>query len=410
MRYLVSRHEAVKQWLTKQGIRVDKRIEHLDINQINTCDEVIGNLPIHLIEQLNSKGASYQHIVLSMAENERGTELTLEQMEANGARLEKYVAAKGSFSVEKLKVQIKNLPRTVRRSYLKLEQHPIVLWLYTSFSLLCLAWLGDAFAGGPVFQYADIALVPKDTPSYFNPRVVFLVSIAFMLISWRLFVAGKKFVRPIKEVKMQRESSPSKVVLLNLSLGWAKLDFSAEGTSYTVHFNNELKLTLAGKTLQEDLGILKEHDKQYERPRWNWAQILRGISVHIDELECLVVLLTDEAAKQKQDIEKILRLYLADSVDLRIHDKTVDIASVNQAYQVYDDVINGLVKSKYDEEEITADITSGTSIQSAAFAMATLHNKTQFQYVINGSEKDIDPEKGFAVLQYDLQLVPANKK
>ncbi|UJP06367.1 MAG: CRISPR-associated protein Csx16 [Nitrosomonas sp.] len=88
--YFISRHPGAITWAEQQGIKVDQRITHLDINLIESGDIVIGSLPVNLAAQVCGKGATYIHLSLTLPEHWRGLELSAAQMVECGARLERY--------------------------------------------------------------------------------------------------------------------------------------------------------------------------------------------------------------------------------------------------------------------------------------------------------------------------------
>ena len=88
--YFITRHLGAIAWATKQGICVDRQISHLDINDIQSGDTVIGSLPVNLAAEICQRGAAYTHMTLNVPEYWRGKELTVEQMIECGACLEGY--------------------------------------------------------------------------------------------------------------------------------------------------------------------------------------------------------------------------------------------------------------------------------------------------------------------------------
>ncbi len=88
--YFISRHQGAKDWAQQQGIQVDQMLSHLELENIQPGDTVIGTLPVNLVAELNEKGARYLHLTLVLPEHFRGKELSAADMEAAGARLEEY--------------------------------------------------------------------------------------------------------------------------------------------------------------------------------------------------------------------------------------------------------------------------------------------------------------------------------
>jgi CRISPR-associated protein Csx16 len=88
--YFISRHPGAVAWAEQQGIKVDQRIAHLDIDLIESGDTVIGSLPVNLAAEVCGKGAAYIHLSLTLPAHWRGCELSALQMAECGAQLECY--------------------------------------------------------------------------------------------------------------------------------------------------------------------------------------------------------------------------------------------------------------------------------------------------------------------------------
>jgi len=86
----ITRHAGAHEWAERQGLEVDEIINHLDPEQIQQGDIVIGTLPIHLVAEINRRGGRYLHLSLNVPPAYRGRELSAEDMEKFGARLEEF--------------------------------------------------------------------------------------------------------------------------------------------------------------------------------------------------------------------------------------------------------------------------------------------------------------------------------
>ena len=90
--YFISRHAGAVDWAKQEGFAVDRQLAHLDIGLVQAGDVVLGTLPIHLVAEVNERGAAYFHLTLELPAEVRGQELTPELMRRYGARLEGYSA------------------------------------------------------------------------------------------------------------------------------------------------------------------------------------------------------------------------------------------------------------------------------------------------------------------------------
>lgn len=90
--YFISRHPGAIQWARECGIAVDQQLAHLNIEEIQAGDVVIGSLPVNLVAELTRKNARYLHLTLDLPLDQRGVELDAAAMKCYGARLEEYQA------------------------------------------------------------------------------------------------------------------------------------------------------------------------------------------------------------------------------------------------------------------------------------------------------------------------------
>lgn len=89
-RYFVSRHPGAITWAERQGIPVDRVIDHLDITVIQAGDTVIGTLPVNLAAEVCHRGARYLHLSLNLPAELRGRELSAGELERCGACVEEF--------------------------------------------------------------------------------------------------------------------------------------------------------------------------------------------------------------------------------------------------------------------------------------------------------------------------------
>lgn len=88
--WFISRHPGALDWLAAQGLKADRWAPHLYPEQLAAGDTVIGSLPINMVADLNARGVRYWHISLHLPPELRGLELSPEQLDQLGARLEEF--------------------------------------------------------------------------------------------------------------------------------------------------------------------------------------------------------------------------------------------------------------------------------------------------------------------------------
>lgn len=96
--YFVTRHPGAVAWAQRHGVQVDRQLAHLDPAVVEAGDTVIGTLPINLAAQVCARGARYLNLSLDLPAEARGHELTADELDAFGTRLEAYVVSAADVS------------------------------------------------------------------------------------------------------------------------------------------------------------------------------------------------------------------------------------------------------------------------------------------------------------------------
>lgn len=92
--WFVSRHPGAIEWAKQQRIAVDRRVAHLNIEDTQRGDVIIGTLPVNMAWQVCARGLTYLNLSLDLPQAWRGRELSAAEMTEAGARLEKFVVKK----------------------------------------------------------------------------------------------------------------------------------------------------------------------------------------------------------------------------------------------------------------------------------------------------------------------------
>ena len=88
--WFISRHQGAIDWIKQQDIQIDKFVAHLNIDDIQQGDTVIGTLPIHLAAKVCEKGAKFLFLTIDLPSEQRGKELSAEQLYQQNCRLVPY--------------------------------------------------------------------------------------------------------------------------------------------------------------------------------------------------------------------------------------------------------------------------------------------------------------------------------
>ena len=93
--WFVSRHPGALDWAARQGIHINRPVDHLDVQSVANGDWVIGTLPIHMAAAVCERGARYLHLEINVPRELRGQELDAAQLDALGARLTEFRVTRG---------------------------------------------------------------------------------------------------------------------------------------------------------------------------------------------------------------------------------------------------------------------------------------------------------------------------
>lgn len=88
--WFISRHPGALEWVKRHGLQVDQYATHLDPASVQPGDTVIGSLPVNLAAAVCQRGARYLHLSLELPAHLRGHELSADQLDALGARVQAY--------------------------------------------------------------------------------------------------------------------------------------------------------------------------------------------------------------------------------------------------------------------------------------------------------------------------------
>ena len=88
--WFVSRHPGAVVWARQNGVAFDRRVAYLDTRRIGAGDTVIGSLPVNLAADVCARAAAYWNLSLRVAEQDRGRDLSAEELRAYNATMEHY--------------------------------------------------------------------------------------------------------------------------------------------------------------------------------------------------------------------------------------------------------------------------------------------------------------------------------
>ena len=92
--WFITRHAGAVEWAHRHGLSIDRHIVHLDPADVRPGDLVIGTLPVNLAAEVCARGARYLNLSLDLPPEARGRELSADDLERYGARLEEFTVEK----------------------------------------------------------------------------------------------------------------------------------------------------------------------------------------------------------------------------------------------------------------------------------------------------------------------------
>lgn len=92
--WFVTRHPGAVEWAARQGLTVDRQVAHLDPADIRAGDVVIGILPVNLAAEVCARGGRFFNLSLDVPPEARGKELSADDLQRYGARIEAYTVEK----------------------------------------------------------------------------------------------------------------------------------------------------------------------------------------------------------------------------------------------------------------------------------------------------------------------------
>lgn len=89
-RWFVSRHPGAVEWIRSTGVKVDEFRDHLNIEDIEMGDIVMGVLPMSVAAAVCAKGARFIGMEISQSREMRGKELQVQDLKDLNCRLQEF--------------------------------------------------------------------------------------------------------------------------------------------------------------------------------------------------------------------------------------------------------------------------------------------------------------------------------
>ena len=125
-------------------------------------------------------------------------------------------------------------------------------------------------------------------------------------------------------------------------------------------------------------------NNKLEESKCTWATPFRSIKHHIPKLEKVIVLVSHETDRKFDDFkaawEEFRKYYNADKARL-IKSNPVNFNNLKDCFYELHKLLHMEVFPKYKDEDISMNISSGTSIVSAAMVIASVKEGRQIEYI-----------------------------
>jgi len=92
--WFVSRHPGAIEWVKRRSLAIDRFVSHLDLTAVRPGDLIFGNLPVELAAEVCRLGARFFALCLSVSAEQRGLDLTADDLEALQADFQEYQVSK----------------------------------------------------------------------------------------------------------------------------------------------------------------------------------------------------------------------------------------------------------------------------------------------------------------------------
>ena len=381
MIYVVSRHPGLVDWVGEQGIEA-AHVAHLDaglLDRLEQGDQVIGNLPVHLIARVCEKGVLYRHVVMDLDAGQRGDEMSAREMTAAGARLAVFRAScPGADPAPPARAP---QPKPTR-----MREPLIFLAGFTAVTLIALLLEMTFQLVNPPLMVAVGAApsVPADAP---GPAGLGLV--AFGLAFCVAYCLWINRGRILKITMRKTPVAPKRALIQGLSM---------LGDKHRIPLSPEALAEAHREARNHTLSVWARNTKLFQQalgghvPAFRpWQQNIRSAFAHRERLERVVVLCTAGSKGSAQQFELFREftedLFRADKTPIQVH-QAPDTALDFEDHDSLRKAINGAIRHigrtwGIPPKDIAIDVTAGQKIFSITAAAVTFNHELAFTYVNN---------------------------
>jgi CRISPR-associated protein Csx16 len=387
--YFVTRHAGAQEWARRHGFGNVETLDHLDAQIINSDDIVIGALPPQLAAAVIDRGGAYHHLIMDVPATERGKELSADDMERFGARVQRFMVAaidgaaesavaRASEPEDEVPTERETIAGALRwarrfRRWSFTGALAIVVWWCADSGKTALKDVLQAVRGihaGAAGAWPDLLI---------NVGVFVACAAGVAVASYLVYKQSGRLLRPIITAGKDDQSKPRQVVVLALS-----------APNMTKPEHVALMDRCDGMTMDEIC-----FDAEMSKAKFNWQQPFRALRRHTQRgktTRVFVITSPGERGSHKyferfHDLATSRACLVGADLDVRCAPGCpVDFDDYPAVERVVADLIETLTSGpkRVKRSQISLDATGGNKITGIAAAVVSMNRDLEFTYVPNG--------------------------
>lgn len=402
--YFVTRHAGAKEWARRNGYDNVETLAHLEPQTIHSGDVVIGALPPQLAADVIDRGGAYHHLIMDVPAAARGKELSADDMERFGARVQRFMVAaiaNGSSGIAARRPDLHENVPTEHETVAHALRWGRRVWNWTLAGAMAMVVWSCADTGKTASKDAFQALrglyagdVNAWSGVLSNGGIIIACLVGVVVASYIVYRQSARLLRPIISAKKDDQSKPRDVVVLTLSAPNMR---NAEEVA---------RMERCKDMSIDDICF----DADMSSSRFNWQQPFRTLRRHIQRGKTtrVFVITSPQDNGSHRHFDQFRQLANACAtregaiLDVQCAPGCpVDFDDYRAVERVMADLIESLTHGpgRVKRSQISLDATGGNKITGVAAAVVSMNRDLEFAYVPNGYDRN-NPR----VLIFDAEL------
>ncbi|MBU0567264.1 hypothetical protein KJ693_06480 [bacterium] len=247
-----------------------------------------------------------------------------------------------------------------------------VHWL--ALFLVVVAILAGEWAGGSLQ-----ALIARlfSLSEWLELLISIFILLACLIVLYRIRYAFMPF-----RTLSSHPCEPHKGLIILLSTSNIPVAISKDSFPLVIKNWKKEEAELKGDSLEKDIESLDAFDK---KARWNWQQLLRGLTPHKEDLQTVYLIGSKDGQipgswHDLDNVENLIKRYFSEA-EIKKLDSPVDFEDFDEIMTAVIKAISWTKEKGISDKDIVVDITGGQKTASIAGAVVTMNKKVTFQYV-----------------------------